>query len=221
MPEVADVWFDSGAMPFAQAHYPFASKSASGQRESAFMFPADYICEAVDQTRGWFYTLLATSTLLGKGAPYRNVISLGHVLDKNGAKMSKSKGNVVNPWQMIDTYGVDAIRWYFYTVNAPGDSKKFDERDLAGKLRGFLGTFWNSYILFDTYAPKTVRLSLGSRALLDRWILSRLSEVTLAVTKYLESYDIVSAARMLESFIIDDFSNWYLRRSRRSFQRPE
>lgn len=217
VPEVADVWFDSGAMPFAQLHYPFEEKDSI---DKGHYFPADYICEGVDQTRGWFYTLLAVSTLLGKGSPYRNVISIGHVLDKHGQKMSKSKGNVVNPWQMIERYGVDAMRWYFYTVNAPDDPKKFDEKDLLLKLRGFLGTFWNSYILFGTYAEGDVRGVTRPASLLDRWILSRLHGVVSYVTKSLEDYDIVSAARAIESFVVDDFSNWYLRRSRRRFQRP-
>ena len=218
VPEVADVWFDSGAMPFAQLHYPFQGRN---EIEKKKFFPADYISEAVDQTRGWFYTLLAVSTLLGKGAPYKNVISLGHVLDKNGQKMSKSKGNIVNPWEMIEKYGADAIRWYFYTANAPGDAKRFDERDLSNKLRGFIGTFWNSYILFDTYAEGRVKIPGKPRSLLDRWILSRLAQLHDQATKSLESYDIVSAARSIESFVVDDFSNWYLRRSRRRFQRPE
>lgn len=215
--EVADVWFDSGAMPFAQLHYPFHNPEEIDKKK---FFPADYICEAVDQTRGWFYTLLAVATLLEKGAPYKNVISLGHVLDKNGQKMSKSKGNVVDPWQMIERYGVDAIRWYFYTVNAPGDPKKFDEKELLAKSRGFLGTLWNSFILFDTYTDKKVTLRRVSGSLLDRWVLSRLTELTDEVTTSLEKYDIVSAARLIEAFVVDDFSNWYLRRSRRRFQHP-
>ncbi|MBI3627759.1 MAG: class I tRNA ligase family protein [Candidatus Sungbacteria bacterium] len=217
IPEVADVWFDSGAMPFAAIHYPFENVDLIEKRKN---FPADYICEAVDQTRGWFYTLLAESTLLAKGAPYKNVISLGHVLDKHGHKMSKSRGNIVNPWAMIDTYGVDAIRWYFYTVNAPGDPKKFDEKDLAAKLRGFLGTLWNSWVLFDTYTQGKVSLARKSGSLLDRWILSRLQNLIQDVTRHLEAYDVVSAARLVETFTVEDFSNWYLRRSRRRFQRP-
>lgn len=215
--EVVDVWFDSGAMPFARGHYPFDDRQSVDQRKS---FPADYICEGVDQTRGWFYTLLAVSTLLGKGAPYKRVISLGHLLDKNGQKMSKSKGNVVNPWEMIEKYGVDAIRWYFFTVNAPGDPKKFDEKELLGKLRGFLGTLWNSYILFNTYSAGTVTPRTKSTSLADRWILSRLSALTREVTESLEAFDIVTAARAIEVFTMEDFSNWYLRRSRRRFQRP-
>ncbi|MBI4134678.1 MAG: class I tRNA ligase family protein [Candidatus Sungbacteria bacterium] len=217
VPEVADVWFDSGAMPFGQLHYPFEEKDSI---DRGHFFPADYICEAVDQTRGWFYTLLAVSTLLGKGAPYKNVISLGHVLDRHGQKMSKSRGNVVDPWQMIEKYGVDAIRWYFYTVNAPEDPKKFDEKDLVLKLRGFLGTLWNSYLLFETYAGEVKPIAKPS-SLLDRWVLSRLMSLVSQVTQSLEAYDVVSAARLIESFTVDDFSNWYLRRSRRRFQRPE
>lgn len=216
--EVADVWFDSGSMPFAQNHYPFENADFIEKKK---MYPADYISEAVDQTRGWFYTMLAVGTLLGKGAPYKNVISLGHILDKNGQKMSKSRGNVVNPWEMIEKYGVDAIRWYMYTVNAPGEAKKFDEKDILGKLRGFLGTLWNSYILFETYTEGKVKTRQSSSSLLDRWILSRLHTIVESVTTALEAYDIVTAARVLESFVVDDFSNWYLRRSRRRFQRPE
>ncbi|MEK7074232.1 MAG: class I tRNA ligase family protein, partial [Patescibacteria group bacterium] len=171
VPEVADVWFDSGAMPFAQAHYPFniLGRSEGAKRlkdigdsspliqhdtDGGLAFPADYISEAVDQTRGWFYTLLAIATLLGKQAPYKNVISLGHVLDKNGQKMSKSKGNVVNPFDMIQKYGVDTLRWYFYSINSPGEPKRFDEKDLLLKQRSFLGTWWNSFVLFDTYVKK-------------------------------------------------------------------
>ena len=218
IPEVADVWFDSGAMPFASLHYPFEHRE---EIEKKRFFPADYISEAIDQTRGWFYTLLAVSTLLGKSAPFKHVISLGHVLDKNGQKMSKSKGNIVSPWAMIDRYGADAIRWYFYTVNAPGDTKKFDEKDLAGKARGFLNTLWNSYLLFATYAKNRVSLKSASKRLVDQWILARLQTTTKLVTSALDSYDIVTAARTIESFVVDDFSNWYLRRSRRRFQRPE
>lgn len=216
VPEVADVWFDSGAMPFAQGHYPF-------EKKTKLEFPADYISEAVDQTRGWFYTLLAVATLLGKKAPYKNVISLGHVLDKNGQKMSKSRGNVVNPDEMIQKYGVDALRWYFYTVNAPGEPKKFDERDLANKYRGFVQTLWNSFVLFDTYVKKAPAggLKRNSLSALDQWILTRLDQLTTEVTANLERYDIVSAGRLIEEFVIDDFSQWYLRRSRRRFQQPE
>lgn len=214
-PEVADVWFDSGAMPFAQSHHPFSKKEK-------LAFPADYICEAVDQTRGWFYTLLAIATLLGKDAPYRNVISLGHVLDKNGQKMSKSKGNTVNASEMIEQYGIDALRWYFYTINSPGEPKKFDERDVANKYRGFIQTLWNSFVLFDTYVHTTPAkiLSTGKLSVLDRWILARLDEVTAEVTRVLDGYDITAAGRALEEFVVGDFSQWYLRRSRRRLQHP-
>jgi isoleucyl-tRNA synthetase len=242
--EVADVWFDSGAMPFAQAHWPFALaqnqksknklRSAEGggvrdQKES-FLYPADFIAEAVDQTRGWFYTLLAVATLLGKGAPYRHVISLGHVLDKNGQKMSKSKGNVVNPWEMIQKYGADVIRWYFYTINHAGEPKLFDEKDLFNKLRGFIMTFWNSFILFDTYVEKisNFQFTIYNKFpiskfsnVLDRWVLCKLDILTADVTKRLDRYDVTGAAREIENFVINDFSQWYLRRSRRRFQRPE
>lgn len=218
IPEVADVWFDSGAMPFAQAHAPF-------EKNQKLAFPADFISEAVDQTRGWFYTLLVVSTLMGKGTPFRNCISLGHVLDKNGQKMSKSKGNVVSPWEMMDKYGVDALRWYFYTVNAPGEPKRFDENDVALRLRSFLGTLWNSYVLFDTYVERVAlkkpeRLK-GGNTILDRWILEKLNALIRDVTMGLDAYDAVGSARHIEEFVINDFSQWYLRRSRRRFQHPE
>ncbi|QQG44945.1 MAG: class I tRNA ligase family protein [Candidatus Sungiibacteriota bacterium] len=223
--EVVDVWFDSGAMPFAQSHWPFANN----QQPKKLLYPADYIAEAVDQTRGWFYTLLAVATLLGKGAPYKNVISLGHVLDKNGQKMSKSKGNVVDPWEMIEKYGADAVRWYFYTVNAPGEPKRFDEKDLQAKLRGFLMTLWNSFVLFDTYIEKITNSSPRSSSggagktqnLLDRWVLTKVEILIKEVTAKLERYDIAGAGRDLEDFVINDFSQWYLRRSRRRFQHPQ
>ncbi|MBI2637829.1 MAG: class I tRNA ligase family protein, partial [Candidatus Sungbacteria bacterium] len=216
--EVIDVWFDSGAMPFAQAHWPFAKV----QNSPKLLFPADYISEAVDQTRGWFYTLLAVSTLLGKGTSYKNVISLGHVLDKNGQKMSKSKGNAISPDEMIQKYGADAIRWYFYTINSPGDPKKFDEKDLQNKLRGFLGTLWNSFVLFDTYVSKIAIVSKvpKSKNILDQWILARLPLLGSLVSKALDTYDINTASRSIEDFVVVDFSQWYLRRSRRRFQKP-
>lgn len=211
--EVCDVWFDSGAMPFAQNHWQGIGKPKA--------FPADFISEGVDQTRGWFYTLLAVSTLLGYGTPYKNVLSLGHVLDKNGQKMSKSKENVVEPGSMIQKYGVDSLRWYFYTINSPDDTKAFDEKDVLQRLRGFINTFWNSYLLFETYAPKKISLkNISVKNILDRWILSRLQSVIAAVTKHLNAYEPVSAARALEEFLVSDFSQWFLRRSRRRFQKP-
>lgn len=216
IPDVADVWFDSGAMPFAQHHYPFEHKKD-------LPYPADYICEGVDQTRGWFYTLLAVATALKKAAPYKNVISVGHVLDKNNQKMSKSKGNVVDPMLMIEKYGTDAIRWYFFTINAPGDPKRFDENDLLIKMRGALSTLWNSFVFFDTYVEK-IRNSKSkarpSQNILDRWMEAKLDAVTEEAGARLDDYDVVGAARLLDAFITDDFSNWYLRRSRRRFQRP-
>ena len=218
--EVVDVWYDSGAMPFAQNHWMGEKKPKE--------FPADYIVEAIDQTRGWFYTLLAVSTLLGHGIPYKNVISLGHILDEHGDKMSKSKGNIVDPWEMIDKYGVDAIRWYFYTASNPGDSKLFVERDLQQAVRGFLLPLWNSYMFYEMYADKQ---SLGKNAgvpkpglgknVLDRWIVSRLNTTTADMTKKMDDYDITGAARSLESFVIDDLSLWYIRRSRNRFQNPK
>jgi len=215
VPEVVDVWFDSGAMPYGAVHYPFEKDN--------FAFPADYISEAVDQTRGWFYTLLAISTLLGKKAPYKHVISLGHVLDKNGQKMSKSKGNVVNPWEMIEKYGIDTLRWYFYSINAPGEPKRFDEKDLLLKQRAFLGTWWNSFVLFDTYVKKVSlpKASARSRHVLDVWVRERLNQLVTEVTEKLENYDVTGAARAIEQFAISDFSQWYLRRSRERFQRPK
>ncbi len=208
--EVADVWFDSGAMPFASAKPPRP-------------YPADYIVEAIDQTRGWFYTLLAVATLLGLKAPYKNVISLGHLLDENGEKMSKSKGNVVNPWDMIGKYGVDTLRWYFYTLNHPWDSKLFVEKDLQQAMRKFILTLWNSFVFYNTYKPNTKYPSTALRAgkihnILDRWIFSRLHSVIKEATKKFDEYDITGTARLIEGFVIDDLSLWYIRRSRARFQ---
>jgi len=200
--EIVDVWFDSGAMPFA----------------SGADYPADYIAEGVDQTRGWFYTLLAVGVLLDKGRPYKNVISLGHVLDKNGQKMSKSKGNVVDPWQMINRYGTDAIRWYFYTINSPGEPKKFNETDLAKVLRQFILLIYNSFVFFDIYAKKTPFINIQPKVsnFLDKWILLRLNETISRVTLYLDSYNIAEAAKTIEEFV-SDLSRWYIRRSRKRF----
>ena len=209
--EVVDCWFDSGAMPFA----------------SKADFPADYICEAIDQTRGWFYTLLAVSTLLENKSPYRNVISLGHILDKKGKKMSKSKGNVVDPWEMIKKYGSDTIRWHLYTMNRPGDSKRFDENDLKKKLNRFILTFWNCYSFWDTYKIsietkiEDSETKIKPKKLLDKWIVSRLQALSYKTKTFLDNFDIVSAAREIEKFTIDDLSNWYIRRSRARFQKPK
>ncbi|KKU86754.1 MAG: isoleucine--tRNA ligase [Candidatus Wildermuthbacteria bacterium RIFCSPLOWO2_01_FULL_48_35] len=224
VPEVADVWFDSGAMPFASASVK-AKADKEGRIKPPEPFPADYICEAVDQTRGWFYTLLAASTLLGFGPPYKNVISLGHVLDEKGEKMSKSKGNTVDPWQVIEKYGTDAVRWYFYSVNQPGDPKLFAESDVEGALKKFIFIFWNSYVFLKTYGGKTAgwkgNKRSGSRHLLDRWIVSRLYVLSDDVSRAMEKYDITLAARSLEKFTVEDLSQWYIRRSRRRFQKPE
>jgi len=206
--EVIDCWFDSGSMPFAQCHYPFEGK---------IQFPADYISEAIDQTRGWFYTLLAISTLLGKGICYKNVISLGHVLDEKGEKMSKSKGNIVDPWCVVDKYGVDAVRWYFYIVNQPGDAKLFSEKEVDLTLKKFILTFWNCFIFFETYS-KNSRLRLKSKNVLDKWIISKLNSLILEATGKLENYDVTGAARLIEDFVVNDFSLWYIRRSRKRFK---
>ncbi len=234
--DVADVWFDSGAMPFAQTHWPFAQnyadsnaeergkslrRSASSLRVSALLYPADYICEAVDQTRGWFYTLLAVSTLLDKGTPYKNVISLGHVLDEKGQKMSKSKGNVVDPVKAAEEFGMDAIRWYFFVVNPPGFPKRFDSKEIRSHHQRFLLTLFNVLNFWKLYGQTSAtNYKLQTTNLLDKWILSRLQETIDSVNGNLNSYDVPSAARELEMFV-DDLSNWYLRRSRARFQGKE
>ncbi|MDA1334496.1 MAG: class I tRNA ligase family protein [bacterium] len=205
---VADVWFDSGSMPYAAWHYPFENKA---QIDKKISFPADYIAEAIDQTRGWFYNLLSVSVLLGKGAPYKNVISLGHVLDKKGKKMSKSKGNGVNPMDLFEKYGADAVRWYFFTVNQPEDSKVFDELDIQKAKRNFLDLLTNSAKFYEMY--KTSKRTT-KKHVLDEWVLARLGEVREDMTKKMDEYDIVGAARELEKFVAEDISRWYLRRSR-------
>lgn len=201
IPEVMDCWFDSGAMPFA----------------AGVDYPADFICEAVDQTRGWFYTLLAVATLLGRGAPYKNVISLGHLLDKNGKKMSKSKGNVVDPMEMIEKYGSDALRWYMYTINQPGDPKRFDEKDLKKTGRIFT-TLFNILAFYKMFNNQSLDISSqSSDNVLDRWIVSKLNLLVKDVTEGLESYDITTSARKIEEFV-NDLSQWYVRRSRSRFK---
>jgi len=220
VPQVIDVWFDSGAMPFAQYHYPFENKTLIDKKSQ---FPADYIAEAVDQTRGWFYTLLAISTLLEKGPAFKNVISTGHILDEKGEKMSKSKGNVVDPWYIIGKYGTDATRWYLFTVNQPGDSKLFSEKDIENSLKKFMFTFWNCYLFYHTYskgASMMQRISAKKRNLLDKWIISKLNELILDVTAALDSYEITKAARQIENFVVNELSLWYIRRSRERFQKP-
>ncbi len=213
--DLADVWFDSGAMPWAQLHYPFENKDIFEKQ-----FPADYICEAIDQTRGWFYTLLAVSTALGEGAPYKNVICLNHVLDDKGEKMSKSKGNTVDPMLLGEKVGFDALRWYFYSVNAPGDNKLFNLKDVETRQRQFAHTIINSFLFLETYytpAPAGLKPNYG---VLDKWIMSRLESARGVVTGALESYDITSASRSLEG-LVEDLSNWYIRRSRKRLQKQE
>ena len=217
VPEVIDCWFDSGAMPFAQHHYPFENKEVFEQQ-----FPAKFISEAVDQTRGWFYSLMAESTLLFNKAPYENVIVLGHVQDENGQKMSKSKGNAVDPFDALEKMGADAIRWYFYTSSAPWIPKRFGENAVMEGQRKFLGTLWNTYAFYILYAnidefdPTKYELDFSKLAVMDKWILSRLNSAIKAVDDNLGSYKIPEAARALDEFV-DDLSNWYVRRCRDRF----
>ncbi len=230
VPEVIDCWFDAGSMPFAQHHYPFENKKLITQKKQ---FPADFICEAIDQTRGWFYTLLAISTLLEKGSSYKNIISLGHILDKKGEKMSKSKGNIVDPWYIAGKYGIDAVRWYFYTASQPGEPKLFSEKDVGEKLKRFIMTFWNCYVFYNTYTGlsdserKKITLSprisspKSSSDVLDKWIISELNLLIKNTSQLLEEYNITGAARLIEGFIVNSLSLWYVRRSRKRFQRPE
>ncbi len=215
--EVIDCWFDSGSMPFSQYHYPFENRKLIDKKEQ---FPADYISEGIDQTRGWFYTLLAISTLLGNESPYRNVIALGHVLDQKGQKMSKSLGNIVDPWQMIEKYGADALRWYCFTVNQPGDPKLFNENDLDQALKQFLMTFWNCAVFLKTYSSESISPKPIVSNILDKWILSRLNSVIQQAILNLDTYDISTAGRLIQDFVINDLSLWYVRRSRQRFQQP-
>jgi len=219
VPEVIDCWFDSGSMPYAQWHYPFENKEKIDQKEA---FPADFICEAIDQTRGWFYTLLAISTALGLGPSYKNVISLGHLLDAKGQKMSKSRGNVVSPMEVTDQYGADAARWFFYTVNQAGDPKRFDMKDVKDKYNRFFGTLYNTFLFFKTYVDKNFRPqnNFKPKNILDKWIFSLFNSLNAQVVESLERYDVVGAARAFENFV-EELSNWYVRRSRRRFQKTE
>ena len=226
-PEVIDVWFDSGAMPFAQ-------NQKSKIKNQKIDFPADFITEGVDQTRGWFYTLLAVSTLLGKSAPYKNVISLGHVLDKDGKKMSKSVGNVVKPDYVIEKFGADVSRWWFYRVNQAGESKSFREEELKEINNGFVRVILNSLRFWQLYAvnkskilnPKSetnskFKIQNYKFNLLDQWLLSRWNSLIVLVTKSLDQYDATAASRGIEKFVIEDLSNWWIRRSRDKFQSGE
>ena len=216
-PEVMDCWFDSGAMPFAQIHYPFENKDLIDENR---LFPADFICEAIDQTRGWFYTLLAISTMLGKGAPYKNVISLGHLLDKKGKKMSKSLGNVVDPNEMIEKYGSDTLRWYLYTVNQPGDPVLFDENDLKKTKRVFM-TLLNVLAFYKMSSDDLLVDSYQlSENILDKWIMSKLNLLIREATEGLEKYDITTSSRKIDDFVMD-LSQWYVRRSRDRFKNDD
>ncbi len=217
VPEVIDCWFDSGAMPFAQHHYPFENKELFEQQ-----FPAQFISEAVDQTRGWFYSLMAESTLLFNKAPYENVIVLGHVQDENGQKMSKSKGNAIDPFEALKTYGADAIRWYFYINSAPWLPNRFHGKAVQEGQRKFLGTLWNTYAFFVLYAnidafdASKYQLEYDKLGVMDRWLLSKLNTLVKTVDQNLGSYRIPEAARALDNFV-DEMSNWYVRRSRERF----
>ena len=217
VPEVIDCWFDSGAMPFAQHHYPFENKDLFDAQ-----FPADFISEAVDQTRGWFYSLLAISTLIFDKAPYKNVIVLGHVQDENGQKMSKSKGNAVDPFDALQTYGADAIRWYFYTNSAPWLPNRFHGKAVIEGQRKFMGTLWNTYAFYVLYAnidkfdPSKYNLKDCKLSVMDKWLLSRMNTMVKDVDSCLESYKIPEAAKALDSFV-DELSNWYVRRGRERY----
>lgn len=220
VPEVIDCWFDSGSMPFAQWHYPFENQELFEKQ-----FPADFISEAVDQTRGWFYSLMAISTILFNKAPYKNVIVLGHVLDKNGQKMSKSKGNAVDPFEALEKHGADAIRWYFYSNSAPWLPSRFHDDAVAEGQRKFMSTLWNTYAFFVLYAnidefdATKYHLEYDKLSVMDKWILSKLNTLVKTVDKNLENYKITETTRILQDFI-DDLSNWYVRRSRERFWVP-
>ena len=217
VPEVIDCWFDSGSMPFAQWHYPFENKELFESQ-----FPANFISEGVDQTRGWFYSLMAISTLIFDRAPYKNVLVLGHVLDKEGQKMSKSKGNAVDPFDALERFGADAIRWYFYSNSAPWLPNRFYDEAVVEGQRKFMGTLWNTYAFYVLYAnidgfdPTKYNLPKSALSVMDRWILSKLNSTVKSVDGYLASYKVTEASRVLEEFV-DDLSNWYVRRSRERF----
>lgn len=221
VPEVIDAWFDSGSMPVGQWHYPFENEEIFREQ-----FPADFICEAVDQTRGWFYSLHAISTLLFNEPSYKNVIVLGLVVDAEGRKMSKSLGNVVDPWDVLRAHGADAMRWYFYTAGPAGSERRFSVELVGEVVRKFLLTLWNTYAFFtiyaniDNYDPKTPALPVAQRPALDRWILSELNSLVEKVDKALDDFDVTGAARPIQEFV-ELLSNWYVRRSRRRFWRSE
>ena len=218
VPDLIDVWFDSGSMPVAQWHYPFENKEKFESQ-----FPADYICEAVDQTRGWFYSLHAISTLLFNEVSFKNVISLGHILDGEGQKMSKSKGNVIAPWDVLNAHGADAFRWYLYTATPPGQERRFSSELVGEVIRSFTLTLWNVYSFFVTYAnldKPTLTTAPIATSDLDRWLLSELNVLVRDVTAAYENYDVTNATRPIEAFV-EKMSTWYLRRSRRRFWKSE
>ena len=221
VPEVLDAWFDSGSMPFAQRHHPF-----EGAKDFDQAFPADFICEAVDQTRGWFYSLLAVSAMLFGKSSYKTCLVLGHVLDAEGKKMSKSRGNVVNPWEIFDEQGADALRWALYTATSPGNPRRFSKDQVDEAIRKYLLTLWNTYSFFVTYAridgfdPKENYIAPSQRTLMDRWALSRLQLTIRVATERLDTYEVTAAGRAIGEFV-DELSNWYVRRSRRRFWKGE
>ena len=224
VPEVLDVWFDSGSMPFAQYAYPHSGED--GAEHFGRQFPADFICEAVDQTRGWFYSLLAVSTMLFGKSSFKTCLVLGHILDSRGKKMSKSLGNVIDPWEVFGKQGADALRWALYTATSPGNTRRFSEDQVDEAVRKYLLTLWNTYSFFATYAridgfdPKRDFVEPGDRTLMDRWALSELQLTVRTVTGRLEAYDVTAAGRAIGEFV-DELSNWYVRRSRRRFWKGE
>ncbi|HEX9092778.1 MAG TPA: class I tRNA ligase family protein, partial [Coriobacteriia bacterium] len=219
--EVIDAWFDSGAMPFGQWHYPFENVATFEER-----YPADYICEAIDQTRGWFYSLLAVATLITGRSSFKRVLCLGHILDADGQKMSKSRGNVVEPDEILDEQGADAFRWYMFASQSPWSPRRFGPEMVDEVVRKFLLTLWNTYSFFTVYAnidrfdPNAERVPLSDRPLLDRWLVGELNALVQTVTDGLEEYDATNSARAIQAFV-DDLSNWYVRRSRRRFWKSE
>jgi isoleucyl-tRNA synthetase len=207
--EVMDVWFDSGSMPFAQDHFPWNKEELA--------YPADFISEAIDQTRGWFYTLHAIGILMGKGKAFKNVICLGHILDKEGKKMSKSIGNILDPWELMNKYGVDALRLWMYTVNSPGDSKNFDEKTVDEIVKKVFNPLLNIVVFYDMYKDKDISPNNKSENILDKWIISRFYELVKDGTNTLEKYQVFESARPIRDFV-NDFSTWYVRRSRDRFK---
>mgnify|MGYP001560620114 FL=1 len=210
IPDLVDAWFDSGAMPYAQWHWPFENEKTFKEQ-----FPADYIVEAVDQTRGWFYTLLAIATLLGKDTPYKNVMVLGHTLDAKGKKMSKSKGNTMLAIPAMEMYGADSLRWYFFSTVSIGESKAVVPEEIKEKNKGFLATLANCMRFYELYVTEVVSDAGQAINALDKWILSRLHGTVASATESMDAYDPTAASRTIERFVTDDFSNWWLRRSRK------